>query len=308
MSKYMKSVNFNEIKVYKYSEKDYFEVINFLGELYQLDRLNPYWLPSRWEYAAFLVYPLSQFRGLPDWKQFIKLLKYEDKIIGVVNSEKPDDDAFIHIHPDYKDLETYFIQIAEKVIGQEKVTIWSLSNDHDRIKILKKRGYKEQEVNDYLNWCDPKKHNSNVLLPKPFVITSFQEGVDLDSRIECVSKAFGSKGFPKEVYYYMQKAPSYNPNIDLVITLKNKVVSLCTVWHDRQNNIGYFEPVATHPDFQKRGLGKAILNEGLKRLNKMGVRLAYVGASGDDRKEFYNSSGFTTRVLIKPWKKQISTK
>ena len=142
-------------------------------------------------------------------------------------------------------------------------------------------------------------------MPDFFEVKSFVDEVNLDHRIECAAKAFGSsEKFPNKVYHRMQEAPNYDPFLDLYITYKkDKIVSFCTIWKDIDNNLGYFEPVGTDPNFQKKGLGKAILNEGMKRLKEMNIKRACVGAYEDERKAFYNSSGFTERVLHRPWKR-----
>lgn len=41
--------------------------------------------------------------------------------------------------------------------------------------------------------------------------------------------------------------------------------------------IGLFEPVRTHPDFQGKGLGKAVMTEGLRRMKAAGMKRAIVG-------------------------------
>lgn len=53
--------------------------------------------------------------------------------------------------------------------------------------------------------------------------------------------------------------------------------SACTIWFDPLNGVGLFEPVATHPDFQGKGLGKAVMAEGLRRMKAAGMRRASVG-------------------------------
>lgn len=243
-------------------------------------------------------------RNYPDWKRYIYIWKDKGEIVGLVNSESPDENVFIHIHPNYNYLEEELIQWAENNIGKQKIIVWSLVNDTNRNSILKGKGYKKLKVNEYLNWCNLKRYNPNIKIPEGFEVKSFRDVVDLNSKIECASKAFKSDKVPIEVYRYMQNAPSYKPELDLnIVNNKGKVVSLCTIWFDKENNIGYFEPVATHPDYQRKGFGKAILNEGIRRLKKMSVKTAYVGAHGDNRMAFYNASGFTERVLIKPWRK-----
>ena len=47
--------------------------------------------------------------------------------------------------------------------------------------------------------------------------------------------------------------------------------SACTIWFDPVNAVGLFEPVATHPDFQGKGLGKAVMAEGLRCMKVAGM-------------------------------------
>ena len=50
--------------------------------------------------------------------------------------------------------------------------------------------------------------------------------------------------------------------------------SACTIWFDSATAVGMFEPVGTHPDFQGQGLGKAVMAEGLRRMQAAGMRRA----------------------------------
>jgi mycothiol synthase len=293
------------MKSHPYSSENYNEVIDFLSKLYQFDPSRPYWLPGRWEYATFLSSPLFRERGHDDWKQFIRIVRSKGAIVGMVNSERPDHNTYIDTHPNHKNLVDELAAWAEKEFKTNKISVWSLDDDVHRKEILRSRGYKKEEINDYWNWCDLGQYKPKVLLPSRYEIASFREGFDLSSRIECSSKAFNTKNFSKEVYYHMQKAPHYNPALDLVIKDKEAVVSLCTVWEDPENNLAIFEPVATTPEYQRKGLGLAILNEGMKKLSDRNIETAYVGFDEDWRKSFYEKAGFTKSVLGNPWTKHL---
>ena len=47
-----------------------------------------------------------------------------------------------------------------------------------------------------------------------------------------------------------------------------ELAAFCTVWVDPETRTAVFEPVGTHPNHQKRGLGKAVMTEGLRRAGK----------------------------------------
>ncbi len=70
--------------------------------------------------------------------------------------------------------------------------------------------------------------------------------------------------------------------------------SACTIWLDPVNAVGLFEPVGTHPDFQKKGLGKAVMVDGMRRMKAAGMRRAIVGFDPDNAaaRALYSSMGF----------------
>ena len=65
-----------------------------------------------------------------------------------------------------------------------------------------------------------------------------------------------------------------------------------------------FEPVGTHPNHQKRGLGKAVMSEGLRRAQKLEATLATVSSYTEGAHVLYNSIGFTEFDLLEPWSKE----
>ena len=60
------------------------------------------------------------------------------------------------------------------------------------------------------------------------------------------------------------------------------------------NGVGHFEPVGTHPDFQRRGLGKALLLNSLRQMQILGMTSATVctGESNTRAARLYESVGF----------------
>ncbi len=84
--------------------------------------------------------------------------------------------------------------------------------------------------------------------------------------------------------------------------------SACTIWFDPVNAVGLFEPVGTHPDFQGKGLGKAVMAEGLRRMKGAGMRRAIVGFDPNNAAALalYTSLGFRASSYFVIYRKEVS--
>jgi ribosomal protein S18 acetylase RimI-like enzyme len=83
--------------------------------------------------------------------------------------------------------------------------------------------------------------------------------------------------------------------------------SACTIWFDAVNGVGLFEPVATHPDFQGKGLGKAVMAEGMRRMKAAGMRRAIVGFDPNNAAALalYTSMGFRASAYFAMYRKEL---
>ncbi len=74
------------------------------------------------------------------------------------------------------------------------------------------------------------------------------------------------------------------------------------------NAVGLFEPVDTHPDFQRKGLGKAVMAEGMRRMKAAGMRRAIVGFDPNNvaALALYTSLGFRATCYFVWYRKQVS--
>jgi ribosomal protein S18 acetylase RimI-like enzyme len=300
------------MKSRSYTPDDYPRIIAFLRELYTLDIGRPYWLPARWEYASYLVSPLYLHRGFPDWTRTIRIWENDDgDIVALVNSENPDKQAYFHVHPAHRDLEGELIQWAEVNIAQtggggKELVVWSAEDDAARESLLAARGYVVQEEKDFLLWQDLGRDTPTADMPEGYTLHSMKESVDLDEKVACMTGAFQSDPYPVRIYRKMQEAPSYRPELDLFTRdARGSIASFCIIWLDEPLSVAYFEPVGTNTEHQRMGLGKATLCKGLQRLKGLGVTRAFVGASGQWRRSFYQSAGFYRGIAHRPWSRRL---
>ena len=100
-----------------------------------------------------------------------------------------------------------------------------------------------------------------------------------------------------EAYRRLRAAPGYDPRLDLVaVAPDGKFGSYCLCWFDPQSRTGLFEPLGTRQKYRGRGLGKAVLCEGLRRLRDLGAQTAFVTSIHDNEaaRSLYESVDFYT--------------
>lgn len=97
----------------------------------------------------------------------------------------------------------------------------------------------------------------------------------------------------------LEQAP-YRPELDVVVQAPNgELAAFCLCWLNPNGQIGQIEPMGTHPAYQRLGLGRAALIEGLWRLHDLGVQTIYVGTSTANHRSLpmYESVGFRPHHL-----------
>ena len=298
-------------------EQDFLRIRDFLIDTFTLYQRPFNWAIDRWEFVRYFVLPCHSYHNmryfgvptrsdrpfrdeLPFWEKTIGVWENEEgDIVGVVNSENEEPgEAWIQIHPDYTflydEMITYIeAHLADRVghIGYVKLYIY---NDSDLEEIARVRGYRKLEegetVRQYLIEELPAPQ-----LPEGFVIRSVADEDDVDKRRMAYSLAFGgangcpSSWEPATSFEEMQRAPSYRKDLDLFIVAPNgDYASVCTIWVDEKNQYGNFEPVGTHVEYQRMGLGRALLMEGFRRMAAYGATRSFMNSSN----EFYQKVGF----------------
>ncbi|MBV8067501.1 MAG: GNAT family N-acetyltransferase [Candidatus Eremiobacteraeota bacterium] len=88
----------------------------------------------------------------------------------------------------------------------------------------------------------------------------------------------------------------YEPFLDLVaVDGSDEVAAFCSAWLDRTNRVGLFEPVGTRDQYRRMGLARALMSEGLQRLQQLGATSAVVRARNDNAAAIacYQNLGFS---------------
>jgi hypothetical protein len=295
-----------------YKVGDYEKIMDFLREIYIQTGKQHCWLPQRWEYAEFNCNPLYVQRGWDDWTKYIQIWEENDKILAVAHKETKYE-VFLQIRPGYEFLADEMLNFIENTVPLEKhgnqceLNLFTDDTKYWMEDILLQRGYIKNDKCSYYNVQDLNKIYVPIL-PDNFQFVDGNDIKDQKSRLLCCHLGFHPDDEPDRLPvkdFYMEHAPSFRPELQIMTQDDNgNLCSYCVIWYDEKLKIGLFEPVCTRIDYRMRGIGKAMLTEGLRRLKEIGAEKAYVGCS-DSLRTFYNSTGFITYASNYTWKKKF---
>jgi GNAT superfamily N-acetyltransferase len=85
----------------------------------------------------------------------------------------------------------------------------------------------------------------------------------------------------------------YDPELDIAVETKTgRIAGYALFWFDPSTGVGLVEPMRIEDEYQRRGLGRALLTAGLDRLAERGAHRLKVGFSSDAALRFYRAAGF----------------
>ncbi len=128
---------------------------------------------------------------------------------------------------------------------------------------------------------------------------------DVEDRASVAHAAFGDATPLAEYaaqYAGFRASPAYPRGWDLLLRDPDgRAAACCLAWPDPVSRAGTFEPVATHPDAHRRGYGRALLLDGLRRFAAAGMTYAIVGVDVDNpgAEALYRSVGFRPDRLLR---------
>ena len=289
-------------------EADYERIRQFLREVFLLcGRREHYW---RW-HVNENIFHFDLGAAVFLWETA------EGQIAAVLNPDGPGE-AFLQVHPAFcsPELEVKLMSAAETQFavsqpdGRQRLTLWTPESDHVRQDILQRRGYKRQGGCEYQRRREMDLPIVAVPLAAGYTLRSLGEVDEHPARSWVSWKAFHSfepdeRYVGWEWYRNVQRAPLYRRDLDLVaVAPDGELAAFCTLWFDEATATAAFEPVGTHPAHQRRGLGKALMTEGLRRVRALGATLATVGSYSEAAGGLYASVGFTEYDLSEPWVKE----
>ena len=305
------------------SDDDYWRIRDFLRQVMIANHCREFsWSVARWDYWWWFANPDLEKISLGE---NVFIWETPDGQIAAVLNPEGRGQVFLQRHPDFisPDLDAAMIALAEDRLtapnqdDRRQLQIFVDSQDTALHQTLTQRGFQrvdrpgEQEYQH--------RRLLDLPLPPPIKLPDYTIrplGAGLEFLERCYASGLGfhdddiqaardNRDHP-DWYRHIQSAPLYRRDLDLVVIAPDgSVASFCTIWFDDVSRTAYFEPVATVPAHRQRGLGKAMMIEGLHRLKQMGCKVAFVGGYSPGANALYFSVMGPEYDISEPWEKII---
>lgn len=241
-----------------------------------------------------------------------------------------------HADPRYDDHVSYWAQPGEGVLvidartkeisaftrtsgGQRSLIEWAqrrldgrgrvayvADSDIELSSYLEQRSYGISHTNRLYHWDLTTADIPSPDLPEGWDLRTLAGEPEVDGRRAAWHAAFRSTlepGLQLERYQRFMGSPVYEGHRDLVAVAPNGRIASFVVWWPDESGIAQIEPFGTHPDFQRRSVGKALMYFGLRRMRESGMRLVRVITDEPrvDATAFYEAVGFDFVQRVRWW-------
>ena len=295
------------------TDEDYWRIRGFLREVSLCnDRHDFSWSLLRWDYW--------RWHGIENMFHFhlqeiITLWETKGQIVAMLNPESMGE-AYFQIHPMFRGEVSLaeMLDLAEHHLskkndeGKTELVVWVNARDETAKTLFSGHGYARSKWNAEHMRRRPFTQPIPDSVPQDgYTVRALGDESEHPARSWLSWKAFhpdepDEKYEGWEWYKNLQRVPIYRRDLDIVaVASDGELAAFCTVWFDDVTRTAVFEPVGTHPDHQKRGLGKAVMSEGLRRAQKLGATLATVSSYSAGAHALYESMGFTDVDILEPW-------
>lgn len=220
----------------------------------------------------------------PEW-QFE--LWHRDGEVAAWAWEQRGTDLFLQVDPACADLAD---EVLKRFPGRK---VMVLDAEDHLIAALERHGYSAQDGQYQVFMSHDLAGLPEVELPAGFTVRSITEA-DLAQRVEIHQRVWHPSRVTEESYRNVMAAWPYRTDLDWVVEAPDgRFAAYCLVWLDARNRVGELEPVGTHPDFRRLGLGRAACFGAMRALRDLGAEQAIVyPVHGLPAEKFYLQLGF----------------
>jgi mycothiol synthase len=285
------------------TDTDFFRARNFLREVFlRNDRLEHSWHVARLDYWRWHFIATCQVTA--PFEQVTAAWETEDGALAAVLHPFGDGEIRLHIHPHFRspELEDEIFAYAERhfpeetVNGQRILIAPVFADDVLRQEVLTQRGFTQRPGWNHHYWRDLTAPLPISPHPGGYTLRSMGDESEHPSRSWCSWRAFHSdepdSNYDGDFSWYrnIQSAPLYRRDLDIVATTADgEIAAFCTIYYDDYTRSAVTVLVGVAAEHWRRGLGKALMLEGMRRLKHLGCTRVFSTANDDPADALYHS-------------------
>lgn len=174
-------------------------------------------------------------------------------------------------------------------------------DDGVRVELLERHGFTRREDYALRMVCQFTESIPAPEIPAGFTLRHVTGKHELEPYIAMHNEIFPRAGQTVEARLGWMESAEYIPELDLVaVAPDGTLAAFCLCWIDHEESSrsgrseGWTDPLGTRPAFRRKGLARAIVLEGLRRLRAYGADAAILGVSSANTAalRLYESLGF----------------
>jgi ribosomal protein S18 acetylase RimI-like enzyme len=182
-------------------------------------------------------------------------------------------------------------------IEGEQISCMSYQCDMTRIELLSSLGWEHDGEPPWVVNLAALVDLVDPAIPEGYLLRTASGLEEAAALAKVHAASFGSSWTP-ETYRKVMESPGYAAERELIVEADDGSLAAFTVtWYDAVNQTGLLEPVGTHQDHRRRGLGKALVMFAMNKMAAEGMKYATVVNAGTNEaaRQLYRACGF------KPW-------
>lgn len=202
--------------------------------------------------------------------------------------------------------------LEDKIVKWGKECVWNHNNlfgknrtldasfeksDVQNLRMLKRHGFVQEDIRTLRYSRSMDIPIEYISLPDGFIVRPVKSEDEVSELVSLHRAAFKSDQMTIEERLAIMRTLNYIRDLDLVVTAPDdKLIAFCICGiEDTSKNVGYTDPIGTHPDWQQRGMANAVIRDGLRRLKSRGVKKVELGTSSKNipMQKLAGKSGFT---------------
>ncbi len=206
------------------------------------------------------------------------------------------------VHPDHAELLDEVIDWYDAVAAGLERTVTPTAVDTFAVQRWRARGYDTDpsSLGDKGAWHQYNERDltdvAEPTLPDGYRFRTAAE-IDPQAVVQAHVDVWAPSTFSVGSYENLRQTAGYRGDLHVLVEAPDGTMAAHAImWFDPANRTAEFEPVGTHPDHRRRGLGSAVLLYGMRRVRDAGathMTVACLGAPGyPGAKGLYYSLGF----------------